>query len=406
MVSADDASRAACCSRAPERRGPRKIDRHSLVTVGALRARRDHLLANVAEGRQKLTTRIISAGAGKSRASDGRAGARRSSRSTSPSSLAILAETVALRRARGMTAAAVAPPAMSPCAAAAPSESRRLVSARSRARPTRRRRQGEARRQVRQKKSGARQGQGASRGAGRRIHPPGTLRRSLRAAKRATRSDGFTHLGLFEWTKLRLRGRGPTCSPGQPRRRRPRASARAAVSVAEFRERFEKPGCRASSPTPWRVGRQRGVDHRQSPQARFGDHRFKVGSDDDGYAVRLKFDHIHHYLRDPAHARDDSPSYIFDGSFGDKDGSKPSSTVAVPRVFQGGSRSRARNEGRRTDGWSSALEAAAASTWIPSRRARKCPHQRGASVGVCSPDARLDQGEVETQGRRTRLTNP
>jgi histone arginine demethylase JMJD6 len=48
-----------------------------------------------------------------------------------------------------------------------------------------------------------------------------------------------------------------------------------------------------------------------------------VGSDDDGYAVRLKFAIIHHYVTDPTHMRDDSPMYVFDGSFGDKEGSQP-----------------------------------------------------------------------------------
>jgi histone arginine demethylase JMJD6 len=60
-----------------------------------------------------------------------------------------------------------------------------------------------------------------------------------------------------------------------------------------------------------------------------------VGSDDDGYAVRLKFSHIHHYVNDPEHMRDDSPLYIFDGSFGDKEGSKPLlRDYAVPEYFR------------------------------------------------------------------------
>ena len=44
----------------------------------------------------------------------------------------------------------------------------------------------------------------------------------------------------------------------------------------------------------------------------------QVGSDDDGYAVRLKFAHFLEYLRDPEHSLDDSPLYIFDGSFADR----------------------------------------------------------------------------------------
>jgi histone arginine demethylase JMJD6 len=50
-----------------------------------------------------------------------------------------------------------------------------------------------------------------------------------------------------------------------------------------------------------------------------------VGSDDDGYAVRLKMHHFCDYVADPGPAGasvDDSPLYVFDGSFGDHDGSK------------------------------------------------------------------------------------
>ena len=48
----------------------------------------------------------------------------------------------------------------------------------------------------------------------------------------------------------------------------------------------------------------------------------QVGADDDGYAVRLKLKHFLGYLEDPNHMQDDSPMYIFDGTFGDRDGSK------------------------------------------------------------------------------------
>lgn len=48
----------------------------------------------------------------------------------------------------------------------------------------------------------------------------------------------------------------------------------------------------------------------------------QVGADDDGYAVRLKMKHFLGYLQDPRHMQDDSPMYIFDGTFGDRDGSR------------------------------------------------------------------------------------
>jgi histone arginine demethylase JMJD6 len=51
---------------------------------------------------------------------------------------------------------------------------------------------------------------------------------------------------------------------------------------------------------------------------RFREVKFKVGTDDDGYPVRLKMKHIQHYVNDPVHMRDDSPMYAFDGSVFDK----------------------------------------------------------------------------------------
>lgn len=48
-----------------------------------------------------------------------------------------------------------------------------------------------------------------------------------------------------------------------------------------------------------------------------------MGSDDDGYAVRLKMRYFADYALDPGSAgADDSPLYIFDGTFGDRDESK------------------------------------------------------------------------------------
>ncbi|CAD7698143.1 unnamed protein product [Ostreobium quekettii] len=58
-------------------------------------------------------------------------------------------------------------------------------------------------------------------------------------------------------------------------------------------------------------------------EERFGQHRFKVGTDDDGYAVRLELCHFLHYMQSPNHALvDDSPLYIFDATFGDRHSSR------------------------------------------------------------------------------------
>ena len=51
---------------------------------------------------------------------------------------------------------------------------------------------------------------------------------------------------------------------------------------------------------------------------RFSDHRFKVGSDDEGYPVRMKLKQYLLYLLHPEHSWDDSPLYVFDGTFSGK----------------------------------------------------------------------------------------
>lgn len=60
----------------------------------------------------------------------------------------------------------------------------------------------------------------------------------------------------------------------------------------------------------------------------------QVGADDDGYAVRLKLKHFLGYLADPEHQQDDSPMYIFDGTFGDRETSKEMSRdYSIPSWF-------------------------------------------------------------------------
>ena len=50
---------------------------------------------------------------------------------------------------------------------------------------------------------------------------------------------------------------------------------------------------------------------------RFPDTRFKVGSDDEGYPVRMKLKHYFMMVLHQQHSQDDSPLYIFDGNFAD-----------------------------------------------------------------------------------------
>lgn len=51
---------------------------------------------------------------------------------------------------------------------------------------------------------------------------------------------------------------------------------------------------------------------------RFSDTHFKVGTDDEGYPVRMKLKHYLLYITDETHSQDDSPLYIFDGTFSDR----------------------------------------------------------------------------------------
>lgn len=51
---------------------------------------------------------------------------------------------------------------------------------------------------------------------------------------------------------------------------------------------------------------------------RIPDVRLKVGADDEGYPVRMKLKHYLMYVMHPQHGgMDDSPLYIFDGTFCD-----------------------------------------------------------------------------------------
>ncbi len=100
-----------------------------------------------------------------------------------------------------------------------------------------------------------------------------------------------------------------------------------AVCSQEFVEHFERPRVpciltHATDGWPAAPGGARAWSW-ASLRERFGEHKFKIGSDDDGYAVRLRMRHFVDYVLDPSGAGvDDSPLYVFDGTYGDRDGSK------------------------------------------------------------------------------------
>jgi histone arginine demethylase JMJD6 len=164
------------------------------------------------------------------------------------------------------------------------------------------------------------------------LSPVERMEKRIRAAKRATRSELSVSGG--EWRKHGFADDPEVLSVSNLGDDVPRISAKE-VTFEQFRERFEKPRLPCiitDAMDGWRATASWTYDHFLE---RFRDHKFKVGSDDDGYAVRLKFSHIHHYVNDPEHMRDDSPLYIFDGSFGDKEGSKPLlRDYAVPEYFR------------------------------------------------------------------------
>lgn len=61
----------------------------------------------------------------------------------------------------------------------------------------------------------------------------------------------------------------------------------------------------------------------------------QVGSDDEGYAVRLRFKWFLQYCFDPHHVADDSPLYIFDGTFADRTTSAAMcKDYSLPSLFQ------------------------------------------------------------------------
>jgi histone arginine demethylase JMJD6 len=106
------------------------------------------------------------------------------------------------------------------------------------------------------------------------------------------------------------------------------------VSLEEFIERFEKPRQPVvilGLTDQWPAAEKWEFSELVKT---FGSHKFKVGSDDDGYAVRLKLKYYLHYLKTHA-LEDDSPLYIFDGTFADRKTSKDlAKDYTMPKYFQ------------------------------------------------------------------------
>ncbi|EOD36053.1 hypothetical protein EMIHUDRAFT_224807 [Emiliania huxleyi CCMP1516] len=90
------------------------------------------------------------------------------------------------------------------------------------------------------------------------------------------------------------------------------------------------------------VSREEFVRDWEQPRRPYGGERFKVGEDDDSYAVWLKLKRRpaprlspgRYYLRYLATSRDDSPLYVFDSSFAERSGtSRLGRDYAPPHYF-------------------------------------------------------------------------
>ncbi|GLC61317.1 hypothetical protein PLESTB_001742800 [Pleodorina starrii] len=156
--------------------------------------------------------------------------------------------------------------------------------------------------------------------------------RKIRKVKRAVRSELSTSKG--DWYRNAC-AQSDICSTTGIEDRIPRVHWKD-LTPEEFAERFERPripvvitGLADDWPAfrDWTPERLRQL---------YGEHKFKVGSDDEGYAVRMPFAWYLDYMFDPLHGgRDDSPLYIFDGTFADREGSKPlRKDYEVPEYFR------------------------------------------------------------------------
>jgi len=158
-------------------------------------------------------------------------------------------------------------------------------------------------------------------------------RRKIRKAKRACRSELSVSKG--DWTRrsyatsnvLSLAGVVDTL---------PRVDARTTsweTFVACFESR-RRPCIITHAMDDWPAFRGERAWTLEALRQRFAGVRLKVGSDDDGFAVRLRTEHFVAYASDPQGALvDDSPLYVFDGSL-EREGSRALlADYTVPSLF-------------------------------------------------------------------------
>ena len=158
--------------------------------------------------------------------------------------------------------------------------------------------------------------------------------RKVRKAKRACRAELSVSAG--DWTRRGYALNKSLLSAEGVCDTLPRVDVRT-TTREEFVERFEsrrRPCILTHAMDDWPAVRGERAWTLESLKQRFAGHRFKVGSDDDGYAVRLRAEHFVDYATDPTGAgADDSPLYIFDSGL-DRDGATPLlDDYSVPPYF-------------------------------------------------------------------------
>ena len=165
--------------------------------------------------------------------------------------------------------------------------------------------------------------------------------KKINSAKRRTRSE--LDVGRGDWTKHGYAYADGAANTNDADARFTANIERISVKTVTreaFIERFEKTrtpcvitdamedwGCyRAGSTRRWTI---------DALAERFRDVKFKVGTDDDGYPVKLKLKYIKEYVNDPVHLHDDSPMYAFDGSVFDKPETKSLlEDFSIPEYFE------------------------------------------------------------------------
>lgn len=170
-----------------------------------------------------------------------------------------------------------------------------------------------------------------------------TWERRLEKAKKGHRPslknwsrDGFATSRQRDFHKLRevsvAESRSKVVHPNFPMEEVLRIDA-AHTTLEEFRDRFERPYLPCviqnvpqlenwSAVSNWNI---------RDLKSRFKDRMLKVGEDDDGYKIKVKFRYFLQYLK---HNTDDSPLYVFDGNYDDDPVSKALlDDYRVPSLF-------------------------------------------------------------------------